>query len=123
MRFVKYHGIGNDFVIVDARGIERDWPALARAVCHRNFGVGADGLIIALPSDQAPVRMRIFNPDGSEPEMCGNGIRCFAKYAYDNGLVERLEIAVETAAGIKRIAVHARGAEAESFTVGMGVPR
>lgn len=123
MEFVKMHGVGNDFVIVDARHkTDGAWPALAQAMCDRHFGIGSDGLILVLPSASADLRMRMFNPDGSEAEMCGNGIRCFAKYAHDNRLVERPEIAVETAAGIKRIAVHAKGAEADTFTVSMGVP-
>ena len=87
MRFVKMHGTGNDFVLIEAKGDERDWPRLAVAMCDRHFGVGADGLLLVLPSDKAALRMRIFNPDGSEAEMCGNGIRCLAKYAVERGLV------------------------------------
>ena len=83
MEFAKLHGTGNDFVVIDARGVERDWSALARRMCDRHFGVGADGLILATGSDVAPVRMRIFNADGSEAEMSGNGLRCLVKFVVD----------------------------------------
>ena len=85
MNFAKLHGTGNDFVLVDARSL--DWSALARAMCDRHVGVGADGLILAAASSKAPVRMRIFNADGSEAEMSGNGMRCLAKFAVDGGIV------------------------------------
>ncbi len=100
--FTKMHGTGNDFVLVDARGLEVDWAALAPRLCDRHFGVGADGLLLALPSAVAPVRMRMFNPDGSEGEMCGNGLRCFVKWAVERGLVEAPDgtLAVETGAGV-----------------------
>jgi diaminopimelate epimerase len=96
------HGLGNDFIIIKNLAEEDlgDLPALAKQICHRNFGVGADGLILVLPSDKADVRMRIFNSDGSEPEMCGNGIRCFAIYVYQEGIVTKEIIKVETLAGI-----------------------
>ena len=81
------HGAGNDFVVVDAQGLDRDWASLAAAMSDRHFGVGSDGLLLVLPSDVADLRMRMFNPDGSEAEMCGNGIRCFAKFAVERGLV------------------------------------
>ncbi len=86
MDFVKMHGIGNDFVVIDnldSGDGGRDWAGLARRVCDRRFGVGADGILLVLPSKVANVRMRIFNPDGSEAEMCGNGIRCLARYFAD----------------------------------------
>src|SRR3989304_6231006 len=89
MKFTKMHGGGNDYVVVDGRSMERDWSRLARATCDRHFGVGADGLLVVLPFPnlrQADIRMRMFNPDGSEAEMCGNGIRCFAKYVLERGL-------------------------------------
>ena len=81
------HGAGNDFVVVDARGMDRDWASLAATVSDRHFGVGSDGLLLVLPSDVADARMRMFNPDGSEAEMCANGIRCFTKFAVERGLV------------------------------------
>src|SRR5436309_4931689 len=97
------HGIGNDFVVVDAnkeRLPEGDLPEISRAVNHRKFGVGGDGLIMVLPSESADFRMRMFNPDGSEAQMCGNGIRCFAKYVYERGLSETERICVETLSGL-----------------------
>ena len=75
MKFTKMHGAGNDYVVIDARGLDADWHSLARDMCHRRLGVGSDGLLLVLPSNCADVRMRMFNPDGSEAEMCGNGIR------------------------------------------------
>ena len=96
------HGAGNDYVYVDARGQERDWPALSVAMSDRHLGIGSDGLILALPSDKADLRMRMFNADGSEGEMCGNGIRCLVRFAFDNGMVEtdRAPVRVETLAGV-----------------------
>jgi diaminopimelate epimerase len=101
------HGTGNDFVVVEAAAhdvTDAEWAALARRVCDRHFGVGADGLILVLESPLADFGMRIFNPDGSEPEMCGNGIRCFVKYCLDRGLIDRDAangpLTVETGAGI-----------------------
>lgn len=118
------HGIGNDFIIVDGRQWQvDDWGALARRMCHRQYGVGSDGLILVLTSEEADVRMRMFNPDGSEAEMCGNGIRCLAKYAYEQGMVAGKEISIETAAGIKRVSLVTDGDVVELVTVAMGVPR
>ncbi len=85
MKFLKMQGTGNDFVVLDGLRNplnETDWPSLARAMCDRHFGIGSDGLLIVQPSDKADFRMRMLNPDGSESEMCGNGIRCFAKYVF-----------------------------------------
>lgn len=101
MKFTKMHGAGNDYVYIN--GFEEqieDPAALAKQVSNRQFGIGSDGLILILPSDVADVRMRMFNIDGSEGEMCGNGIRCVAKYAHDHGLVEKLEVTVETGGGV-----------------------
>ncbi|GIW08894.1 MAG: diaminopimelate epimerase [Dehalococcoidia bacterium] len=118
------HGIGNDFVLVDAREMDADWPALARAMCDRHFGVGGDGLILVLPSDRADLRMRMFNPDGSEAEMCGNGIRCYAKFVLDDGLVSpRDALTVETGAGVLQLEAHRRDGHVDSVTVDMGAPR
>jgi diaminopimelate epimerase len=106
--FTKMHGLGNDFILIDclrleSGGIESaDFPALAQKLCHRRFGVGADQLLLLYPSRVADFRMGIFNADGSEVEMCGNGIRCLAKYIWDRGLSEKRAIQVETLAGIKR---------------------
>lgn len=102
--FVKMHGLGNDFILIDclnkSLGDSSFLSYLAKKLCDRNFGIGADGLILILASSQADLRMRIFNFDGSEAQMCGNGIRCFAKYAYENKLISKNKFAVETLAGI-----------------------
>ncbi|NOZ76278.1 MAG: diaminopimelate epimerase [Euryarchaeota archaeon] len=126
MDFCKYHGAGNDFVVVDnlqGRIREGEKPGLARRLCHRRFGVGADGLILVEPSGEADVRMRIFNPDGSEAEMCGNGIRCLAKHVHDSGLVPKEEIAVETMAGVKEVALTVEDGRVTYVRVDMGRPR
>ena len=125
MHFVKMHGTGNDFVLVEAQGEERDWPRLAMAICDRHFGVGADGLLLLLPSTKAAVRMRVLNPDGSEPEMCGNGIRCLAKHAVERGLVvpDDGRFDVETGAGVLTVRVFSEGGVVEKVRVGMGKPR
>ena len=98
------HGIGNDFVVVNALAElpeEAKLPELAKKMNDRKFGVGGDGLILVLPSKVAEFKMRMFNPDGSEAEMCGNGIRCFAKYVYDRKLIPEPQVKVETLAGVK----------------------
>jgi len=101
MKFTKMHGAGNDYVYINGFVEQVDDPAeLARRVSNRQFGIGSDGLILILPSAVADVRMRMFNLDGSESEMCGNGIRCVAKYSYDHGLVNSLKMTAETGAGI-----------------------
>src|SRR5688572_2881863 len=103
MRFTKMHGIGNDFVMVDTirdGGLDGDLVQLSRKVNDRRFGVGGDGLILVEKGDAAPFRMRMFNPDGSESEMCGNGIRCFAKLINERGYTEPGEVDVETGAGV-----------------------
>lgn len=124
MDFVKMHGLGNDFVFIeDKTGQDKDYTALARAMCNRHTGIGADGLIVIVDSRVADVRMRIINSDGSEAEMCGNGIRCFAKYVYDNGIIEKKRFTVETPAGIMEpeITVGADN-KAELITINMGQP-
>lgn len=101
--FTKMHGLGNDFVLIDCRALRlRHLPELSRRLCHRRFGIGADQLLLLDDSAQADFRMRIFNADGSEVEMCGNGIRCFAKYIWDRDLSRKSPLAVETLAGIIR---------------------
>src|SRR3954451_11096109 len=111
MQFTKMHGLGNDFVLVDLLGgslgfQEADWAPLAIEVCDRHFGIGADGLILLLPSADADLRMRIFNPDGSEAEMCGNGIRCVGRFYKDRYQPASSEISVDTGAGRLAIWVH-----------------
>jgi len=125
MDFAKLHGTGNDFVLVDARSLDRDWRALARAVCDRHFGVGADGLILAVPSERAAVRMRIFNADGSEAEMSGNGMRCLVKFAVDDGIVtpQGDEFNVEAGAGIMRVRIATERGRVISVRESMGPPR
>lgn len=126
MEFTKIHGTGNDFVMVDARAFGRDWNALALAVCDRHFGIGADGLILAEPSDRADIRMRIFNSDGSEAEMSGNGMRCLVKFAADAGMVSPRdgEFDVETGAGVLRVRVATDAAgRVASVRQSMGPPR
>jgi diaminopimelate epimerase len=124
MRFTKMQGLGNDYVYVDcfAEQVD-DPPARAVAVSDRHFGIGADGLILIMPSQAADVRMRIFNADGGEAQMCGNGIRCVAKYAYDHGRTKANPMTVETAAGTKeiRLQIGADG-KVRAATVDMGAP-
>jgi len=104
INFVKMHGLGNDFILVDcinkSLGDSSFLSYLAKKLCNRNFGIGADGLMLILASSKADLQMRIFNSDGTEAQMCGNGIRCFAKYAYENKLVSKNKFTVETLAGI-----------------------
>ena len=123
--FFKMHGIGNDFVLVDAMGAcRKDWNAFAVRVCMRNTGIGADGLLVVGPSDKADCRMQIFNADGSEALMCGNGIRCVAKYIADKGIVTGPEASVETASGIRSVKLHRNGnGTVHAVTVDMGRPR
>lgn len=124
MDFVKMHGLGNDFVFIeDKTGQDKDYTELARAMCNRHTGIGADGLIVIVDSRVADVRMRIINSDGSEAEMCGNGIRCFAKYVYDSGIIEKKRFTVETPAGIMEpeITVGADN-KAKLITINMGRP-
>ncbi len=104
IRFTKLQGAGNDFVLV-ADKVDYDWARLAMAMCDRHYGIGADGLLVLLPSSKADFRMRIFNPDGSEAETCGNGLRCFARYILENRLIrpEADSILVETLAGTRTI--------------------
>ena len=125
MNFTKLHGTGNDFVLVDARALERDWSALAQAICDRHFGVGGDGLILACGSERAAVRMRIFNADGSEAEMSGNGMRCLVKFAVDGGIVtpQGDEFDVETGAGVLRVRIATERGLVSSVRESMGPPR
>lgn len=125
MKFTKMQGLGNDFVLVD--GLKEKLPEnlgeLSQKLCDRHFGVGADGLVVVLPSQAADVRMRIFNPDGSEPEMCGNVIRCFARYVYDHDIVSKQTITVETLAGIIVPELIFSADKAVTIRVDMGEPR
>ena len=124
MKFTKWQGIGNDFVIVNgfSETID-DYPSKAIEVCDRHFGIGADGLVIALPSEIADFRMRIFNSDGSEAEMCGNVTRCFARYVYENGLTTKTDLTIETLAGIIKPKLLFENGKITAVCVDMGEPR
>lgn len=123
MKFWKYHGLGNDFVIVDNMdgklSLDRQE---AEILCHRHFGIGADGLMLSEKSARADVKMIIYNSDGSRPAMCGNGVRCFAKFVYDRGIVKKDVIAVETDAGIMNIEMKVEEGKAKAAVVNMGKP-
>lgn len=125
IEFTKMHGAGNDYVYINgfSNTLPKDLEKLAIEISHRRFGVGGDGLILILPSEQADAQMRMFNADGSESEMCGNGIRCVAKYVYDHGIAKREQLRIETGAGILSLQVHAKGGLAEQISVDMGEPR
>ena len=104
MKFTKMQGLGNDYVYLHCSGaVPDDLPALARRLSNRHFGIGSDGLILILPSEQADFRMQMFNADGSEGRMCGNGIRCVGKYVYDKRLTDHTALRIETASGVKDI--------------------
>jgi diaminopimelate epimerase len=121
--FTKMQGTGNDFIVIDGRGNDiPNFKKLAGTMCDRHFGIGADGLLILLDSDAADFKMRIFNPDGGEAEMCGNGIRCFAKYLYDRGILDAKQAAIETPSGIKKLEMVIRNKKVESVVVNMGEP-
>jgi len=125
MKFTKMHGAGNDYVYVNCFEETVDDPTkVAIKVSNRNFGIGSDGLILIMPSDKADVRMRMFNSDGSESEMCGNGIRCVAKYAYDHGIVGKKEITAETGAGVLTLQLFTGSDnKVDRVRVNMGKPR
>ena len=123
MKFWKYHGIGNDFVLIDGMGqkveIDRD---RCRLICDRNYGIGADGVVFILPGNGTDVSMRIINADGSEAEMCGNGIRCLAKHVRDFDIVGKDEFTVDTPAGVKTVKVFTDGGRVTAVRVDMGAP-
>jgi diaminopimelate epimerase len=125
LKFWKMHGIGNDYIVIDNRGEklrEGNIMNFARQVCQRRFSVGADGLLLVYNSDIADAKMRMFNPDGTEAEMCGNGIRCFVKFCYENKIVKKKKLDVETLAGIKQTQLLTSDGEVKSVTVDMGKP-
>jgi diaminopimelate epimerase len=125
MRFIKMHGIGNDYVYVDCfRESVSNPEQLAVRISDRHTGVGGDGLILIMPSERADVRMRMFNADGSEAQMCGNGIRCLAKYVYESGISRQPEITVETLAGVLSLQLMTTGpGTVDRVKVNMGRPR
>jgi diaminopimelate epimerase len=123
MKFTKMHGIGNDYVYVNGfTETVTDPAAVARKVADRHFGIGGDGMILILPSQTADVRMRMFNADGSEGEMCGNGVRCVAKYAYDHGLTKNNPMRVETGRGVLTLDLKLQAGKVSGVTVNMAEP-
>jgi diaminopimelate epimerase len=126
IKFTKMHGLGNDYLLVDGMKSappEEKLSAIAKALSDRHFGVGADGLILILPSRAADFRMRMFNSDGSEAEMCGNGVRLFAKFVYDRGYTRERDMEIETLAGIIRPRLRVRSGRVTGIRVDMGAPR
>lgn len=126
MQFTKMHGLGNDFIIIDnleEKIPENKYSTMSLNLCDRHYGIGADGLALVLPSTKADYQMRIFNSDGSEAEMCGNVIRCFAKYVHDNFVEKKDVISVETLAGIIIPTIISRDEEVVGIEVDMGEPR
>ncbi|MBN2983484.1 MULTISPECIES: diaminopimelate epimerase [Cohnella] len=124
MNFTKMHGLGNDFIVVyGERELPAGAPELAQRLCNRYFGIGADGLVYILPSEKADFKMRIINSDGSEAEQCGNAIRCVAKYVYDNKLIDRTDITIETiGAGVQPLQLEVENGAAKLVRVDMGAP-
>ena len=123
MKFTKLQATGNDFILVDARNIERDWAKLAEEMCRRHFSIGADGLILVMSSNGPNLRMRMLNPDGSEAEICGNGLRCFAKYIIDRHITPGPSLTVETIAGSRAVQAFLSQGKVHQAKVNMGVPR
>jgi diaminopimelate epimerase len=126
--FSKMHGLGNDYIVFDeSKKIlipEEKKSEIVEEICKRGYSIGADGVIFVTPpsSEEADIRFRIFNSDGSEAEMCGNGIRCFVKYVYENEIVHNNEMLVETLGGIKEVELYVEGGEVRSSSVDMGIP-
>jgi len=124
MKFTKLQGTGNDFVLVETSDEKRHWSKLAVAMCDRHFGIGSDGLLLLLPSHDADFRMRMFDPDGSEAEACGNGIRCLARYVYDNDMIpaNANQLSVETIVGVRQLKLNKENDNLISIQAGMGNP-
>jgi diaminopimelate epimerase len=124
MRFTKMQGCGNDYIYVNCfeERVPRDLVTLSRAMSDRHFGVGGDGLILICPSEKADARMRMFNADGSESEMCGNGLRCVAKYVYDHGIAAKPNLNIETGRGVLSVELEIADGKAVSVCVNMGKP-
>lgn len=125
MKFTKMQGAGNDFVLLETSDTQRDWSPVALAMCDRHYGIGADGLLLLLPSDIADCRMRIFNADGSEADACGNGLRCLVKCFVDGGLAKSRtqEISVETISGVHRARIYTEANALTKVKVDMGKPK
>ena len=123
MRFTKMHGTGNDYIYVDASKVDvQDPSSLAKQISDRHFGVGSDGLVLIMPSAVADFRMRMFNADGSESEMCGNASRCIGKYVFDKGLTSKTTVLLETGAGIRELQLSLVDGKVGSVCVDMGKP-
>lgn len=124
LKFTKMHGLGNDYVYMDCTksGVPDNVTHLAQFVSNRHFGVGSDGLILICASEICDFKMRMFNLDGSEAQMCGNGIRCVGKFVYDKGLTSKTDITVETLAGIKKLKLQAKDGKVDMIEVDMGEP-
>ena len=124
MNFTKMQGAGNDFVMVETSDAQRDWTSVAKAMCERHYGIGADSLILILPSDKADFKMRTFDADGSEAETCGNGIRCLAKYVFDEGRIseDTERIKVEIVAGVRELKLDKQDGRVISVQAAMGRP-
>jgi diaminopimelate epimerase len=132
MKFSKLQATGNDFILVDAIDMKRDWAKLAQAMCDRHLGVGADGLILVQDSTSADLKMRIFNSDGSEAEVSGNGLRCFASYAIKKGLIGKMSsqaepnnrsLTIETLSGVRKVKAYMSGYKVNRVDVNMGLPK
>jgi len=119
MRFTKMHGLGNDYLYIYGE-VPENAPELSRKLSDRHFGPGADGLIFISPSDNADFKMRIFNADGSEAKMCGNGIRCVGKYVYEKGYIKKTKLAIETLSGIRHLDMKVSGDRVTAVSVNMG---
>ena len=123
MRFTKMQGCGNDYIYINCfEETVKDPEKLAIAMSERHFGVGSDGLVLIMPSEVGDFRMRMFNLDGSEGEMCGNAVRCIGKYVYERGLTDKTLVALETKGGMKYLDLHVKDGIVESITVDMGEP-
>ena len=123
MKFTKMHGCGNDYVYVNCFEETIEHPSdVAKRISNRHYGIGSDGMILIHPSDKADFRMAMYNIDGSEGKMCGNGVRCIAKYVYDHHLTDKTSITLETLGGIKYLDLHVKDGKVETVTVDMGEP-
>ena len=123
IEFIKMHGLGNDYVYIDAINQNiNNRSELAKKVSDRHFGIGSDGMILICKSDIADFRMQMFNSDGTEAEMCGNGIRCVGKFVYDNGYTDKENIEIETLAGVKKLKLYVQNGKVEKVKVDMGEP-
>jgi diaminopimelate epimerase len=132
MKFSKLQATGNDFILIDARTMEGEWSKLARANCDRHFGIGADGLILVQDSTKADLKMRIFNSDGSEAEVSGNGLRCFTKYVIEKGLSSKMlsrgeqvnrSLSIETLSSVRKVKAYISGNKVIRVEVNMGMPQ